>query len=64
VYSHPFHFKYSNLNGICIYEIKDLPTHFVNIGAEKFNQGEFRKPGCILVFGVLFDYFLDKQKVT
>ena len=32
--------------------------------AEKFNQGEFRKPGCILVFGVLFGYFLDKQKVT
>lgn len=32
--------------------------------AEKFNQGEVRKPGCILVFGVLFGYFLDKQKVT
>lgn len=29
----------------------------------KLNQGEFRKPGCILVFGVLFAYFLDKQKV-
>jgi hypothetical protein len=25
--------------------------------AEKFNQGEYRKPGCILVFGVFFVSF-------
>ena len=32
--------------------------------AQRFNQGEFRKPCCISVFGVFFGYFLDKQKVT
>jgi len=31
---------------------------------QMLNQGAIRKPGCILVFGALFGYFLGKQKVT
>ncbi len=41
----------------------EVQLHFTTV-AVKIHQGKFRKPGCILVFGVLFGYFLDKQKVT
>jgi hypothetical protein len=44
-------------------KIKELTTHFVNIGAQKLNQGTIRQRG-VSVGGVFFGYFLDKQKVT
>jgi hypothetical protein len=40
-----------------------LLMNFITV-IQQLNQGVNRKPGCILVFGVLFGYFLDKQKVT
>jgi len=40
-----------------------VAKHLITV-AQNLNQGVNRKPGCILVFGVLFGYFLDKQKVT
>jgi hypothetical protein len=44
-------------------KIKELTTHFVNIGVQMLYQGTFRQRG-VSVGGVFFGYFLDKQKVT